>query len=198
MDAFRRHTGTAVPLRDAQIDTDQVIPARFCVGVTRTGYGKVLFHDRRADPGFALDKPEYAGSSILIAGENFGCGSSREMAVWALMDAGFRAIIAPSFADIFWGNAVANGLPAIALSAKTVDVLFGLVEARPTAPITVDLDRREVTAGNLTVSFDIDENARWRLLNGLDDIELALRHLSAIEAHEARRRPTLPTTSRTI
>ena len=196
MQPFVRHTGTAAPLRLANVDTDQIIPARFCVGVSRTGYGRALFHDKRADPGFALNDPAYRDATVLVAERNFGCGSSREMAVWALQEHGFRAVLAPSFGDIFRGNSLKNGLLTVTLPADRIAWLLDLVEDQPATPVTVDLEQQEVFAADATLAFELDPEQRRRLLHGLDDITLTLQHLDAIHAYETARRATLPRLAR--
>ena len=196
MEKFVSHTGTAVPLRRSDIDTDQVFPARFGTRTTRTGYADALFADWRAEPDFVLNRPEYDGASILIAGSDFGTGSSLEFAVWALQDYGFRAVIAPRFGDIFRGNALKRGLLAVTLDEQVVERLWALVEAAPDTLVTVDLERRQVTTPGLAVPFDLDDDTRRRLLDGLDDIAVTERYLADIDAYENRRRPGLPTTAR--
>jgi 3-isopropylmalate/(R)-2-methylmalate dehydratase small subunit len=196
MDAFTVHIGTAAPLRRTDVDTDQIVPVRFLTRTTVAGYGRNLFHDWRDDPGFVLNDPRYAAATILVAGNDFGTGSSRESAVWALTDRGFRAVIAPRYGDIFRGNALENGLLPVVAPQSCVDALWELLESRPGAPVTVDLLAREVRAEGVHQSFELDDNARWRLLNGLDDISLTLRHADAITAYERQRRAALPTTPR--
>lgn len=197
MDPFVSHTGTAAPLRMSHVDTDQIIPARFCVGVSRSGYGDALFRDKRADdPRFVLNRPQHRDATVLIAGENFGCGSSREMAVWALQNHGFRAVVAPSFGDIFRGNSFKNGLLTVVLPVPQVDALINLTERHPATPVTVDLTAGQIVAGGLEAGFTIDPQVRHRLLHGLDDITMTLQHAVDIEAYEARRRSSLPTTGR--
>jgi 3-isopropylmalate/(R)-2-methylmalate dehydratase small subunit len=188
---FRIHTGTMAPLPRPDIDTDQIIPKQFLKRLGRTGFADALFFDWRtvnggdAGAAFVLNEPRYAGASVLIAGPNFGCGSSREHAVWALHDYGFRVVLAPSFADIFAGNAVANGLLAATIDEATQSLLVHLAETTPAAAITVDLERQRITADGLDRAFDIDPRARTRLLEGLDDIALILRHEDAIRRYEA-------------
>ena len=181
------HTGTAVPLRIAGVDTDQIIPARFCTRSTRTGHADALFADWRTDPAFVLNDPAYHGATVLIAGPNFGIGSSREYAVWALADYGFRVVIAERFGDIFRGNAMLNGLPALRLPAAAVARLWELVEADPATPVTVDLRRCEIRCGGLSWEFELDEDTRSRLMSGLDAIGATLRHETEIAAYERRR-----------
>lgn len=192
MDKFTVHTGTAIPLRRSNVDTDQIIPAVYLKRVTRTGFADGLFNAWREDPGFVFNNPAYAGASILVAGTEFGTGSSREHAVWALRDYGFRAVIAPRFGDIFRGNALKEGLLPVELELKAVEALWDLVESDPTAPVTVDLTAREVRADAATWSFPLDDFSRWRLIEGLDDIGLTLRHEAAITEYERHRLPFLP------
>jgi 3-isopropylmalate/(R)-2-methylmalate dehydratase small subunit len=192
MDKFTVHTGTAVPLRRSNVDTDQIIPAVYLKRVTRTGFEDGLFSAWREDPEFVLNDSAYSGASILLAGPEFGTGSSREHAVWALRDWGFRAVIAPRFGDIFRGNALKEGLLPVELELKAIEELWDLVEADPTTRIAVDLTARQVRAEDSTWSFPLDDFSRWRLLEGLDDIGLTLRHESAITSFETRREPFLP------
>jgi 3-isopropylmalate/(R)-2-methylmalate dehydratase small subunit len=198
MNAFTVHSGRAVPLRRSDVDTDQIIPSDYLKRVTRTGFGDGLFSAWRSEPGFVLERPEYAGASVLVAGENFGTGSSREHAVWALQDWGFRAVISSRFADIFRGNAGKNGLLPVVLPADVVGQLQAMVEADPSTVVTVDLENLEVRAGAgaeaVTASFEIDANIRWRLLNGYDDISLTLRQEGDITAFEASRPSWKPRT----
>ncbi|MDQ7909146.1 3-isopropylmalate dehydratase small subunit [Phytohabitans sp. ZYX-F-186] len=195
MDKFTVHTGTALPLRRSNVDTDQIIPAVYLKRVTRTGFEDGLFSAWREDPAFVLNSPAYAGASILVAGPEFGTGSSREHAVWALRDYGFRAVISPRFGDIFRGNALKEGLLPVELELKAVEALWDLVESDPTAQVTVDLTAREVRADDGVWSFPMDDFSRWRLMEGLDDIGLTLRHEDAISAYEERRLPFLPVVS---
>ncbi|SDY55912.1 3-isopropylmalate/(R)-2-methylmalate dehydratase small subunit [Micromonospora pattaloongensis] len=192
MDKFTVHTGAAVPLRRSNVDTDQIIPAVYLKRVTRTGFADGLFNAWREDPAFVLNNDAYAGASILVAGPEFGTGSSREHAVWALRDWGFRAVISPRFGDIFRGNALKEGLLPVELELDAVESLWALSERDPQAQITVDLTAREVRAGDSTWSFPLDDFSRWRLLEGLDDIGLTLRHESAIAEYEQRRLPFKP------
>ena len=193
MQAFTTHTGRAVPLRRSDVDTDQIIPSDWLKRVERTGFGAGLFSEWREDPSFVLNLPEREGATVLVAGENFGTGSSREHAVWALTDYGFRVVISSRFADIFRGNSLKGGLLPVQLSADTVEVLMAKVEADPATEITVDLDAREVRAGDVTAAFDLDDFTRWRLLEGLDDIGLTLRHDESIATFEGQRPGWLPT-----
>jgi 3-isopropylmalate/(R)-2-methylmalate dehydratase small subunit len=192
MDKFTEHTGTAVPLRRSNVDTDQIIPAVYLKRVSRTGYEDGLFNAWRADPGFVLNDPAYASASILVAGPEFGIGSSREHAVWALRDFGFRAVVAPSFGDIFRGNALKEGLLPVELELSAIEALWARVEADPGLAITVDLVARELRTTGLSWAFPLDEFSRWRLLEGLDDIGLTLRHEAEISAYEAGRASFLP------
>ncbi|MDX2026371.1 3-isopropylmalate dehydratase small subunit [Microcella sp.] len=187
-------TGVAVPFRRSNVDTDQIIPAVFLKRVTKTGYDDALFSAWRQDPEFILNQPEYANPRILIAGPDFGTGSSREHAVWALRDFGFAAVISPKFADIFRGNAGKQGLLVGVVDEATVESLWAELEATPGMEATVDLVERTVTVGNITVPFEIDDYTRWRLLEGLDDIGLTLRDEQAITDFEARRESWRPTT----
>ena len=193
MDPFTTHTGTAVPLRRSDVDTDQIIPSEWLKRVERTGFGKGLFSEWREDPAFSLNDPRYAGASILLAGANFGTGSSREHAVWALTDYGFRVVVSSRFADIFRQNSLKGGLLPVQLPAETVERLMALVEAEPTTPVVVDLAARELRAGDVVAPVEIDDFTRWRLMEGLDDIGLTLRHESDIAAFEQSRPSFLPT-----
>jgi len=185
--------GTALPLDRADVDTDQIIPAEHLKRIERTGFGPFLFAEWRKDPAFVLNDPRYDGASILLAGANFGCGSSREHAPWALEDAGFRAVVAPSFADIFRNNCTKIGLLPVELPAESVRALMDAVLDDPSTGLVVDLEAQVVRAPGLDESFEIDAFTRWRLLEGLDDIGLTLRHVEAITAYEARRPSWLPT-----
>ena len=193
MKAFTRHTGRVLPLDRADVDTDQIIPAEYLKRVERSGFGPFLFDSWRTDPGFVLNRPEHAGASILVTGPNFGSGSSREHAVWALEDHGFRAIVAPSFADIFRNNCTKVGLLPVVLPTGRVRDLLDAVATDPTLEITVDLETQRVVGAGIDEPFEIDAFTRWRLLEGLDDIGLTLRHETAITAYEAARAPWLPT-----
>jgi 3-isopropylmalate/(R)-2-methylmalate dehydratase small subunit len=193
MDAFITHTGTAAPLRRSNVDTDQIIPAEYLKRITRSGFEDGLFKAWRTnEPDFVLNQPQYADASVLVAGPDFGTGSSREHAVWALMDGGFRVVISSRFADIFRNNSTKAGLLTVLLPQADVEALWAVVEADPTTPVTVDLQAKQVTYGEVTVPFEIDDYTRWRLLEGLDDVGLTERNLSDIEAFEARRPPFLP------
>ena len=184
MEKFTVHTGIAAPLRRSDVDTDQIIPAEYLKRVSRTGFEDGLFNAWRNDPAFILNDERYTNASILVAGHRFGVGSSREHAVWALQDYGFRAVIAPSFGDIFRNNALKGGLLPIVLQEKIVQELWILLEEQPGAELTVDLVEREVRASDASWPFVIDEHSRWRLIEGLDDIGLTLRHADAIDAFE--------------
>ena len=190
-------TGVGVPLRRSNVDTDQIIPAVFLKRVTRTGFEDALFYAWRRDPNFVLNQPAYAGGSVLVAGPDFGVGSSREHAVWALFDYGFRVVISPRFGDIFRGNAAKNGVLAAIMSQESVELLWKMLDEKPGRSVTVDLGRRTVVCGDATLSFEVDDYTRWRLMNGFDDIDLTLQHKDAIAAYErmrARRFPFKPTT----
>ena len=186
-------TGRAVPLYRADVDTDQIIPKQFLKRIERSGYGEFLFYDwRRADPGFALDQARYKGATILVAGPNFGCGSSREHAVWAIQQAGFEAVIAPSFADIFLSNCRQAGLPAVALPEPAVKALSELLEGDPGAEVTVDLEAQVATWPGAETEFEMDPFTRDCLLNGWDSVGLVSRHEADITAYEAGRSDLLP------
>jgi 3-isopropylmalate/(R)-2-methylmalate dehydratase small subunit len=192
MEKVEKIVGRAMPLDRSDVDTDQIIPAEYLKRVERTGFGEFLFDSWRKDPEFVLNRPEYAGASILVTGSNFGGGSSREHAVWALEDAGFRAVIAPSFADIFRNNCFKIGLLPVELPAESVRALMDAVLDDPATEITIDLESQAVTAPAVEERFEIDGHTRWRLLEGLDDIGLTLRHAGEIDAYEARRPAWLP------
>jgi 3-isopropylmalate/(R)-2-methylmalate dehydratase small subunit len=195
MDAFTTHTGTAAPLRRTNVDTDQIIPAEYLKRITRTGFEDGLFVAWRTnEPDFVLNKPEYAGASILVAGPDFGTGSSREHACWALLDGGFRVVISSRFADIFRNNSTKSGLLTVQLPQADVEALWTAIEADPAAQVTVDLQADEIRYGDTVVPFRIDEYTRWRLLEGLDDVGLTERHLEDVERFEAARPSFLPKT----
>ncbi len=194
MEKITSHTGTVLPLRRSNVDTDQIIPAVYLKRVTRTGFEDGLFGAWRNDPDFILNKPEYSGVSVLVAGPDFGTGSSREHAVWALMDYGFKVVLSSRFADIFRGNAGKAGLLAAQVDQDVVERLWALVEADPATEVTVDLEAREVRAGNLVASFQIDDYTRWRLLEGLDDIGITLSHEEDVASYEASRPSWKPVT----
>jgi 3-isopropylmalate/(R)-2-methylmalate dehydratase small subunit len=195
MEAFTTHTGTAVPLRRSNVDTDQIIPAVYLKRITRTGFEDGLFAAWRTDPDFVLNRPQYDGATILVAGPEFGTGSSREHAVWALQNYGFRVVISPRFADIFRGNSLKGGLLTVQVPEEVVERIWATVEADPAAQITVDLTAQTVSFDGDSVPFEIDPYARWRLLEGLDDIGLTLRHADAIEQFAEARADWLPTTT---
>lgn len=195
MEAFTTHTGRAVPLRRSNVDTDQIIPAHWLKRVTRDGFEDGLFEAWRKDAEFVLNRPERSGATVLVAGPDFGTGSSREHAVWALQNYGFKAVISARFADIFRGNSLKNGLLTVVLPQETVERLWELTEADPGVEVTVDLVDRQVRAADVTAEFELDENARWRLLEGLDDISLTLRQEAEIAAYEAARPAFKPHTS---
>ena len=193
MEPVRRVEGTAVPLDRSDVDTDQIVPARFLKRIERSGFGEFLFHEWRQDPGFVLNDPRFAGATILLTGANFGSGSSREHAPWALQDHGFRAVIAPSFADIFRSNCCKIGLLPVELPTESVRALMDAVLDDPATRIVVDLESLTVDAPGVQESFPFDDFRRWCLLEGYDDIDLTLRHVDAIAAYEARRPSWLPT-----
>ncbi|MUL80590.1 MULTISPECIES: 3-isopropylmalate dehydratase small subunit [unclassified Mycolicibacterium] len=194
MEAFNTHTGIGVPLRRSNVDTDQIIPAVYLKRVTRTGFEDGLFAAWRADPSFILNLPPFDKGSVLVAGPDFGTGSSREHAVWALMDYGFRVVISSRFADIFRGNAGKAGLLAAEVAQDDVELLWKLIEQNPGLEITVNLQDRNIVAGTVVVPFRIDDYTAWRLLEGLDDIGLTLRKLDKIEDYEKRRPAWKPRT----
>jgi 3-isopropylmalate/(R)-2-methylmalate dehydratase small subunit len=194
MEAFRTHTGIGVPLRRTNVDTDQIIPAVYLKRVTRTGFEDGLFAAWRNDPSFVLNLPPFDKGSVLVAGPDFGTGSSREHAVWALMDFGFRVVISSRFADIFRGNSGKAGLLAAEVAQDDVEILWKLIEQQPGLEITVDLKDRSIHAGTVMVPFKIDDYTAWRLLEGLDDIGLTLRKQDDITAFEARRPSWKPRT----
>ena len=192
MRSVRRVTGRALPLDRANVDTDQIIPAHWLKRIERTGYGAGLFEAWRRDGAFVMNDPRYAGASILIAGANFGSGSSREHAVWALDEAGFRAVIAPRLADIFRANCLKSGLVPVELGPETVTKLLELATREPRTEITIDVERRTVEAPGVRVGFALDDHARARLLEGLDDIAVTLTHADEIMTYEAQRATWLP------
>jgi 3-isopropylmalate/(R)-2-methylmalate dehydratase small subunit len=195
MEPFKTHTGIGVPLRRSNVDTDQIIPAVYLKRVTRTGFEDGLFAAWRADENFILNHEPFSRGSVLVAGPDFGTGSSREHAVWALMNYGFRVVISSRFADIFRGNSAKQGLLAAQVAQPDVELLWKLLENEPGVEVTVDLEEKTVQARDLTVPFEIDDYTRWRLLEGLDDIGLTLRHADAIAAFEEARPARLPTTT---
>jgi len=194
VDKFTEHTGTAVPLRRSNVDTDQIIPAVYLKRITRTGFEDGLFNAWRTnEPDFVLNRAVYEGATILVAGPDFGTGSSREHAVWALHDYGFKVVISPRFADIFRGNSLKAGLLTIELAEKIVQRLWDDIEQDPTTRVTVDLAERQVRWSGEVHDFELDDYSRWRLMEGLDDIGLTLRHTDAVAAYEQSRKPWLPT-----
>jgi len=197
VEPFTTHTGRAVPLRRSNVDTDQIIPASYLKRVSRAGFGEGLFAAWREDPSFVLNQPQYDGATILVAGTDFGTGSSREHAVWALTDYGFRVVIAPRFGDIFRTNSTKAGLLPVALPEATVSTLQDAIEADPATEVVVDLDNRVVVAeaAGINAPFEIDDYTRWRLMEGLDDIGLTLRHVDDITAFEHSRPSWLPVTA---
>jgi len=194
MDRFTVHTGTAAPLRRSDVDTDQIIPAVYLKRITRTGFEDGLFAAWRSDPDFVLNRPEHASASILVAGADFGTGSSREHAVWALLDYGFKVVVSPRFGDIFRGNSGKAGLLAAVVGEADIETLCTMVEADATTQVTVDLEAKQVRAGDLVAPFDIDDYTRWRLLEGLDDISITLTHDDDIAAFESSRASHKPVT----
>jgi 3-isopropylmalate/(R)-2-methylmalate dehydratase small subunit len=194
MEKFITHTGTAVPLRRSNVDTDQIIPAVYLKKITRTGYEDGLFNAWRKDPEFVLNKKEYQGATILIAGVDFGIGSSREHAVWALQNYGFKVVISPRFADIFRGNSLKGGLLTVILPQEAVEGLWADVEANPGLAITVSLENRTVSFDETTIAFELDDYTRWRLMEGLDDIGLTLNQIDSIDSFESRRSSLKPVT----
>jgi 3-isopropylmalate/(R)-2-methylmalate dehydratase small subunit len=193
MAKFTEHTGIGAPLRISDVDTDQIFPARFCSGVTKDGLGDAVLADWRSDPDFVLSQPAYRDATVLVAGENFGTGSSREWAVWALQDYGFRVILSSRFGDIFRGNSLKNGLLTVELPPEAISQIWDSLDSRPDRPITTDLEKMHVRVGHASYPFTLDEHTRWRLLNGYDDIGLTLAHIAEIGAYEAGRRRSLPT-----
>jgi 3-isopropylmalate/(R)-2-methylmalate dehydratase small subunit len=194
MDKFTVHTGRAVPLRRSNVDTDQIIPAVYLKRITRTGFEDGLFSAWRAnEPDFVLNQDRWQGATILVAGPDFGTGSSREHAVWALMDYGFRVVIAPRFGDIFRGNSLKAGLLTVVLPEKIVQRLWDDIEEDPRTEVTVDLVDREVRWDGEVHEFALDDYTRWRLMEGLDDIGITLRHMDEVQAYESARKPWLPT-----
>jgi 3-isopropylmalate/(R)-2-methylmalate dehydratase small subunit len=193
MEPFRRLEGRMAPLDRANVDTDQIIPKQFLKRIERSGFGPFLFYDwKREDPDFVLNRPEYAGASVMVAGPNFGCGSSREHAPWSLQDAGFRAVIASSFADIFRNNCLKIGLLPVILPEASVRRLLELAREDPGTPVVVDLETQTVSAAGFSESFEVDPYSRECLLNGWDSVALTLRHEDDITAYESRREAWLP------
>ena len=194
MEKFITHTGVGVPLRRSNVDTDQIIPAVYLKRVTKTGFDDALFANWRKDPEFILNQEPYKHGSVLVAGPDFGTGSSREHAVWALRDYGFKVVISARFADIFRGNSGKQGLVTAQVAQDDVELIWKALEHEPGTEITVDLESKTVTVGALVVPFEIDDYVRWRLMEGLDDIGLTLQNIDAIEAYEAKRPSWMPRT----
>ena len=194
MEKFVTHTGSALPLRRSNVDTDQIIPAEYLKRITRHGFEDALFKAWREDPSFVLNKPEYKNATILVAGPEFGTGSSREHAVWALMDYGFKAVLSSRYADIFRGNSGKAGLVTAEVPQDVIEKIWAMIEKDPNTQITVDLEKRQVKAGDLLADFQIDDYVRWRLMEGLDDIGLTLRHEYKITEFEKSRPSYKPVT----
>lgn len=192
MERFTTHTGTAVPLRRSNVDTDQIVPAAYLKRISRTGFAEGLFRAWREDPGFILNDPAHREATILVAGPDFGTGSSREHAVWALRDWGFRVVVSPRFGDIFRSNALKDGLLPVELPSPAVEQWWATLEREPATPATVDLETCTVRIGGDVWEFVLDEFSRWRLREGLDDIGLTMRHDDTIRAYEQERSPLLP------
>ncbi|MFT8356937.1 3-isopropylmalate dehydratase small subunit [Bifidobacterium aquikefiri] len=191
-------TGTGVPLRRSNVDTDQIIPAVFLKRVTKSGFEDALFYAWRRDPSFVLNQKEYSDGKVLVTGPDFGIGSSREHAVWALHDYGFRVIIAPRFADIFYGNTAKNGVLAAIMPMESIELLWKLLEEEPGRSITVDLQTRTVECADVTLPFQVDDYTCWRLMNGFDDIDLTLQHEADITAYEKMRAVKFPFKPKTL
>lgn len=194
MEKFMTHTGSAAPLRRSNVDTDQIIPAEFLKRITRHGFEDGLFKAWRNDPEFVLNKPEYKNASILVAGPEFGTGSSREHAVWALQDHGFKCVLSSRFADIFRGNSGKAGLLTAQVEQSVIEQLWEIIEKDPTTQVTVDLKSKKVSAAGLVADFQIDDYVRWRLLEGLDDVALTLQKVDSIDSFESARPSFLPVT----
>lgn len=194
MEKFISHTGTAVPLRRSNVDTDQIIPAVYLKRVTKSGFEDGLFAAWRNDPEFVLNKTEFAQGTILVAGADFGTGSSREHAVWALQNYGFKAVISSRFADIFRGNSQKGGLLTVVLPQEVIEKIWDVIEAAPATSVTVDLEAKNVRVGDAVYPFEIDDYTRWRLMEGLDDIGLTLKHIDDVSAFEAKRPSFKPQT----
>jgi len=194
MEKFISHTGSGVPLRRSNVDTDQIIPAVYLKRVTRSGFEDGLFSAWRTDPEFVLNQEEFKNGTVLVAGPEFGTGSSREHAVWALQNYGFKVVISSRFADIFRGNSLKGGLLTVILPQEAVEALWIAIESNPATSITVDLESRTVAYNEVTVGFELDDYTRWRLMEGLDDIGLTLKHTDSIDAFEAKRPSYKPKT----
>lgn len=194
MDKYLTHTGTVLPLRRSNVDTDQIIPAVYLKRVTKSGFEDGLFGAWRNDPEFVLNKPEFSGATILVAGVDFGTGSSREHAVWALQNYGFKVVISSRFADIFRGNSQKAGLLTVVLPQEEVEAIWNAVEADPKTTVTVDLESKSVKYGDKKIAFEIDDYTRWRLMEGLDDIGLTMKKIDEVSAFEAKRASFKPKT----
>jgi 3-isopropylmalate/(R)-2-methylmalate dehydratase small subunit len=194
MEKFISHTGTAVPLRRSNVDTDQIIPAVYLKRVTKSGFEDGLFAAWRNDPEFVLNQPQYKEATVLVAGADFGTGSSREHAVWALQNYGFKAVISSRFADIFRGNSLKGGLLTVILPQESVEKIWDQIEADPTTAVTVDLEAKNVRLGELVFPFELDDYTRWRLMEGLDDIGLTLKNIDSVTAYEETRHSFKPKT----
>jgi 3-isopropylmalate/(R)-2-methylmalate dehydratase small subunit len=194
MEKFIKHTGTAVPLRRSNVDTDQIIPAVYLKRVTRSGFEDGLFAAWRSDPEFVLNNPAYKSATVLVAGVDFGTGSSREHAVWALQNYGFKTVISSRFADIFRGNSLKGGLLTVILDQVDVEAIWAAIEADPSTPVTVDLETRTVSYKGVVLPFAIDDYTRWRLMEGLDDIGLTIKNSDSIDAFERTRAAYKPAT----
>jgi len=194
MDKFVTHVGTALPLRRSNVDTDQIIPAVYLKRVTKNGFEDGLFAAWRNDPEFVLNKPEYAGATVLVAGVDFGTGSSREHAVWALQNYGFKAVLSSRFADIFRGNSQKAGLLTVVLPQESIEAIWAAIEADPKVSLTVDLETKNVRYSDVSVPFEIDDYTRWRLMEGLDDIGLTLKNIDEVTAFEGKRASFKPVT----
>jgi 3-isopropylmalate/(R)-2-methylmalate dehydratase small subunit len=195
MEKFTTHTGTAVPLRRTNVDTDQIIPAEYLKRITRHGFEDGLFAAWRKDPAFILNNEDFAGATILVSGPDFGTGSSREHAVWALQDYGFKVVLSSRFADIFRGNSGKGGLLTAQVDQEIIEQLWAVIEADPALAVTVDLNAREVRAGDIVATFDVDDYVRWRLMEGLDDIGITMARADEIGVFEANRPQFMPTTT---
>ena len=194
MEKFISHTGTAIPLRRSNVDTDQIIPAVYLKRVTKSGFEDGLFAAWRNDPEFVLNQPQYRAATVLVAGADFGTGSSREHAVWALQNYGFKAVISSRFADIFRSNSLKGGLLTVILPQENIEKIWDLIEAEPTLAVTVDLEAKNVRLGSLVYPFEIDDYTRWRLMEGLDDIGLTLNKIDSVTAYESARPSYKPKT----
>lgn len=194
MEKFISHTGTAIPLRRSNVDTDQIIPAVYLKRVTKSGFEDGLFAAWRNDPEFVLNQPQYKGATVLVAGADFGTGSSREHAVWALQNYGFKAVISSRFADIFRSNSLKGGLLTVILPQENIEKIWDLIEAEPTTAVVVDLEAKNVRLGSLLYPFELDDYTRWRLMEGLDDIGLTLNHIDSVTAYESARPSYKPKT----